>query len=363
MSNKTKLYDAHCKASAKMVDFHGWLMPLHYGSQLAEHQAVRESAGIFDVSHMTIIDIKGRDTEAYLKRLLANDIGKLKQFGRGLYSCMLNEQGGILDDLIAYAIDEQWYRLVVNSATREKDLQWLQLQAKSFAIDLTERSDLAILAVQGPQAKDKLSTVFTDDQRSRALYLKSFDFVMNGSWFIARTGYTGEDGFEIMLSNDDVETVWQEFLAAGTVPCGLGARDTLRLEAGLCLYGVDMDETTTPYEANLAWTVALEPTTRDFIGRSALEQQKISGIKKYLVGLVLEEQGIPRSHQKVVLDDLAIVGEITSGTFSPTLKQGIALARLPMSGAVKCHVEIRDKLIAARIIKPPFVRFGEKKFK
>lgn len=354
MGRRTPLYDSHVQAGAKIVDFAGWDMPLHYGSQLQEHHTVRQDAGLFDVSHMTILDITGRDVSLYLKKILANNIDRLVP-GKALYTCMLNEQGGIIDDLIAYKISDDFYRLVVNSGTHDKDIAWLTQQAESFQLTLAERSDLAMLALQGPATRDKIAKLFHPVETQFILDLKPFYAVTVGDFFVARTGYTGEEGVEILLPNTLAPTFWQQAVAAGFQPCGLGARDTLRLEAGLNLYGADMDENVTPLESNLTWTVAFEPNERDFIGRQALIQQRDGGVKQKLVGLILEGQGVLRNHQKVIVEGIG-EGEITSGSFSPTLNKGIALARVPAATVNSCMVEMRGKLVPARVVNPPFVR-------
>jgi len=359
MPKRTALYEQHLAAHAKLVDFAGWEMPIHYGSQLAEHQQVRENAGIFDVSHMRVIDIEGPAASSYLGQILANDVGRLAP-GKALYSCMLNEAGGILDDLIAYQISPEFYRLVVNAGTAEKDLAWMRQQVKNAHLTLKERSDLAIIATQGPKAAEKIATLFPK-QATQLTELKPFHFLIIEDKFIARTGYTGEDGFEWIVPVTVAAGLWQQFVDAGFTPAGLGARDTLRLEAGLNLYGNDMDESVTPLESHLAWTVAWEPKTRQFIGRQALEKQLAATPQRQLVGLVLEQSGIPRHHQKVLVPDLG-EGQITSGSFSPTLKMGIALARVPVGQYDHCSVEIRDKKISARVVKLPFVKKGKKMF-
>ncbi len=357
MGKKTALYEQHTAAGGKMVDFAGWDMPIHYGSQLDEHHWVRQEAGVFDVSHMTIIDVKGADCQAYLRYVLANDIAKLNEPGKALYTCMLNEQGGIIDDLIVYFMAEDFYRLVVNAGTYEKDWAWLNKQALAFQVSLQIRADLAILAIQGPQARQTINSLLSQEYLTKLERLKNFQFLLLKDWLIARTGYTGEDGYEIMLPSAQVVNFWQAILAAGIKPCGLGARDTLRLEAGLNLYGSDMDESTTPLESNLAWTVALQPEERNFIGRLSLIEQQQQGIKHKLVGLLLTERGVLRSHQQVILADGSI-GEITSGTFSPTLNKGIALVRVPVTIGSICQIEVRGKLLTAHVVKPLFVKQG-----
>ena len=361
MTKKTPLYQAHLDAGAKMVDFAGWQMPINYGSQVEEHHAVRQDAGIFDVSHMTVVDILGAGARDYLRHLLANDIDKLKSRGKALYTCMLNNNGGILDDLIVYFIDVEHYRCVLNAATRNKDLAWMNKVAEGFSVGLHERNELAMIAIQGPKARAKVDNVFSPHQYDAALTLQPFEFTDTESFFIARTGYTGEDGYEIILPATEVVDVWNKALAAGIKPCGLGARDTLRLEAGLNLYGIDMDESVTPLESGLSWTITWEPQDRLFVGRAALELQKSNGVKNKFVGIILEGKGVLRGGQKIYSDS-EVVGELTSGTFSPTLGLGIGMARVAKDLGQNCLVEIRDKKHAARVIKLPFVRHGKKIF-
>lgn len=347
MGQKTVLYPQHQQAGAKIVDFAGWDMPLNYGSQIEEHHTVRRDAGMFDVSHMAVVDIQGAQAHDYLRYLLANDIAKLQQPGQALYSCMLNDQAGIVDDLIVYFLSENFYRLVLNASMREKDIAWLQKHTQNFSVNIIPRNDFAILAVQGPKARERVSQVLHLPQIQTLLPFHGFE---HNGWFIARTGYTGEDGVEMLIPNEQVSNCWQALLAAGIKPCGLGARDTLRLEAGLNLYGADMDETTSPLESNLAWTVARE--SHDFIGKKCLTQQT-----RRLVGLLLEEKGVLRNHQKIILDGLG-EGEITSGSFSPTIGKAIAFARIPVGKTDKVWVDMRGKLLPVRIVKPPFVRLG-----
>lgn len=357
MGHRTPLYNEHRAAGAKMVDFAGWDMPIHYGSQLEEHRQVRRDAGMFDVSHMTIVDLRGADTRAFLQHLIANNVDKLKP-RQALYTCMLNEQGGVIDDLIVYFMREDWFRIVVNAATREKDLAWIKRQAAAYKVTVSERPELAMIAVQGPNARARVYQVLGAQLREQAAQLKPFYAAYEGEVFISRTGYTGEDGFELLLPGKDAVWLWRALLVKGVKPAGLGARDTLRLEAGMNLYGTDMDETLTPLESGLEWTVAWEPATRNFIGRAALEKQKAQGVARKLVGLVLNEKGVLRNHLKVMVEG-AGAGEITSGGFSPTLNKAIALARVPAATGARCAVEIRGKLVPATVVKPPFVRNGK----
>jgi aminomethyltransferase len=362
VAKKTPLHSQHLEAGAKIVDFAGWDMPLHYGSQLQEHHIVRQDAGVFDVSHMAIVDIEGSNSDAFLRFVLANDVAKLTKNGKALYTCMLNEKGGIIDDLVVYKLTEQTYRLVLNAGTRDKDLAWLHSQNSHFQIKITERHDLAMLAVQGPEALEKIKKVLTEKQSEVVAQLTPFTSIEVEGLFFARTGYTGEDGLEIQISKDHIVSLWKELLTGDIKPCGLGARDTLRLEAGLNLYGLDMDESTSPLSSNLSWTVAFDPQDRLFIGRKALEEEKKRGVAQKLVGIVLETPGVLRSHQKILIPNNG-EGEITSGIFSPTLGHAIAFARIPNYPVENCEVELRNKRVNVRVVAPPFVRKGKKVFK
>jgi aminomethyltransferase len=363
----TPLNSAHRASGAKMVDFGGWDMPVNYGSQIEEHHAVRTDVGMFDVSHMCVVDLRGENVRPFLRGLLANNVDKLQAPGKALYSCMLNSDGFVIDDLIVYFFSESWFRLVVNAGTAVKDVAWINAQkdATGSAITITERRDsadaLALIAVQGPNARAKVWQVLPATQTASEA-IKPFNAVIVpdtafGEVMLARTGYTGEDGFEIAFPASQAEALWNALVAAGVKPAGLGARDTLRLEAGMNLYGQDMDDTVNPLDAGLAWTIDLV-SERDFIGKAAL--QKL-GQNARFVGLILREKGgILRAHQKVVSASGAL-GEITSGTFSPSMQQAIALARVPTSVEVgdTVHVEIRDKRLAATVVKLPFVRNGK----
>ena len=358
MGSRTPLYEKHVDAGARIVDFGGWDMPLHYGSQKEEHHVVRKSAGMFDVSHMTIVDLSGERVREFLQYLLANDVAKLQDSGKALYTCMLNPEGGVIDDLIIYYISDTNYRMVVNAATRDKDLAWITKQSADFAVSVSERPELAMIAVQGPNARELAAPCIKTECRDAALAMKPFFGLQAGDWFIARTGYTGEDGWEICMPADEAHGVWDRLLAAGVVPCGLGARDTLRLEAAMNLYGTDMDETISPLEAGLNWTIAWEPTDREFIGRGPLETLRESPDKQRFVGLLLEDRGVLRNHQKVVVEGVG-EGEITSGGYSPTIGKSIALARVPAGDYDRAAVEVRGKLLNVRIVKTPFVRNGQ----
>jgi aminomethyltransferase len=367
----TPLHSVHRALGAKMVDFGGWDMPVNYGSQIEEHHGVRSGAGMFDVSHMCVIDLRGAKVRAFLRGLLANNVDKLQVPGKALYSCMLNPEGGVIDDLIVYYFAEDHFRLVVNAGTADKDLAWIRRQSDATGSALAiapRRNDnaapgqaLALIAVQGPAARERVWQVLPET-RAASEPLKPFNAAVvpdtpYGEIMVARTGYTGEDGFELALPATQAERLWNALIDAGVKPAGLGARDTLRLEAGMNLYGQDMDETVSPLDAGLAWTVDLA-SEREFTGKAALQRH---GQRQQFVGLILREKGgILRAHQKVVAGDGA-TGEITSGTFSPSMQQAVALARVPLSVAVgdTVHVEIRDKMLAASVVKLPFVRHGK----
>ena len=368
MTKQTILNATHRAAGAKMVDFGGWDMPLHYGSQIEEHHAVRRDAGMFDVSHMTVVDLRGARCREFLRHLLANDIDKLNKPGKALYSCMLNERGGVIDDLITYFLSEDWFRVVVNAATRDKDIAWIEKQAKAFDVRVTERPELAMIAVQGPNARAKVLALLDARDRERVEKLGRFAAAEARGpdgmlLFVARTGYTGEDGFEIIVPEQHAVALWNALAAAGVHPAGLGARDTLRLEAGMNLYGQDMDEGITPWEAGLAWTVSLESAVhgpelrgRDFIGRAALERQKAEGVPRELIGVVMDDKGVLRHGQRVVTGRGD--GEILSGIFSPTLGKAIGFARVPAGARDDLRVDIRGRELPLRAVKYPFVRDG-----
>ena len=371
MTQKTILNQTHRDLGAKMVDFGGWDMPIHYGSQIEEHHQVRRDAGMFDVSHMTVVDLKGAKVRDFLRRLVANSVDKLKVPGKALYTCMLNPQGGVIDDLIIYYRAEDFFRLVVNAATREKDLAWITEQAKAFDVSVTERPDFGMIAVQGPNARAKVLGLLREEDRDATGKLGKFaagEAKTTGGIdvFVARTGYTGEDGFEVVVPESQTVAFWNALLEAGVKPAGLGARDTLRLEAGMNLYGQDMDDTVSPYEAALAWTIALDDQAdgkpRDFIGRDVLEKQKAAGAPRQMIALVMDEKGVLRHGQKVVTEHGD--GEILSGTFSPTLGKAIAFARVPagkiaLGAASNVRVDIRGKEVPVRVVKFPFVRDGQ----
>jgi len=349
---KTPLYQSHLDAGAKLVDFHGWQLPIHYGSQIDEHHCVRQSAGVFDVSHMTIIDIVGNEAQAWLRSVLTNDVVKLDT-SQALYSCLCNEQGGVLDDLIAYKLTDNRFRLIVNAGTRDKDISWLQAHSRK-GVELELPTGLAMLAVQGPEAEAKLISAMD----SLAIYLDigtlgRFSAVEKSDWFIARTGYTGEDGFEIILPAEQAPVLFAALLDKGVRACGLGARDTLRLEAGMCLYGQDLDEQHTPMQSGIGWAVDVRDPERHFIGRDVLYEQKTTGTAIHQVALVLPQRGIMRAGQPIQRAGQSI-GVVTSGSFSPTLQKSIALARVNKPVIGGCDVLIRDKPFAVDTAELPF---------
>lgn len=358
MGSKTPLYDKHLEAGARIVDFSGWELPLHYGSQKEEHHAVRNNAGVFDVSHMTIADLRGEGVRDFLRFLLANDVVKLQEPGKALYSAMLNETGGVIDDLIVYFMHESWFRLIVNAATREKDLAWIRRSAESYDVEVSECTGVAMIAVQGPNARELAASCIDDEWREQTLALKLFTAMEAGDLFVARTGYTGEDGWEIVMPAARAVAIWDQLLAKGVAPCGLGARDTLRLEAAMNLYGTDMDESISPLEAGLGWTIAWDPEDRDFIGREALEVKKADPKRQRFIGLLLEDKGVLRNHQRVVVEGIGD-GEITSGGYSPTIGRSIALARAPAGNYESAQVDVRGKLLSVRVVQTPFVRNGQ----
>ncbi len=358
MNQRTPLYEVHLQLGARMVPFAGWDMPVQYSSVLDEHHAVRRHAGVFDVSHMTRLEIDDATARPLLRRLFANDLERLAP-GQAMYTAMLDEQGGILDDVIVYAplaATPHLWRIVVNSATHDKDIAWLQRHLPTLVV--RERRDLAMLAIQGPAARALLADLLTPAAAQVVRDLAPFHGDAVGELFIARTGYTGEDGVELMLPAAPAVDLLKRLVAAGVQACGLAARDTLRLEAGMNLYGSDMGEQNTPLTSNMAWTVRFE---HEFIGRAALLAQQQAGLGEALTGLLLEERGVLRAHMPVHLPD-GRRGETTSGSFSPTLERSIALARLPLPLPETVEVEVRGRRLRARVVAPPFVRQGRARY-
>jgi aminomethyltransferase len=353
----TPLHSQHLALGAHLIDFAGWRMPLHYGSRLEEHRQVRRDCGVFDVSHMTVIDLQGPQATEFLRRVLAGDVARLVDPGKACYSVLLNEHGGVVDDSIVY-LTASGYRLVLNAVNRAKDIAWLQRHAGGFAVTLRPRDDLALLAIQGPTARARVAGLSGAARASLIRELAPFQGADEGGWFVARTGYTGEDGLEIFLPADEAPELFAELVGAGIPPIGLGARETLRLEAGLNLYGHEMDEDTSPLAANLGWTIAWEPAGRDFIGRAALLGQQVAGALPRLAGLVLEERGLLRAGQAVRVAGLG-EGVISSGGYSPTLGQSIALARVPAATGARAEVCIHGRWLPVRVVRPGFVRHGK----
>lgn len=354
---QTPLYSEHLRLNARMVDFSGWQMPIQYQGLIEEHKAVRENAGAFDVSHMLVVDIKGQDAQKYIRYLLANDVAKIAH-GKAMYSCMLNQNGGVVDDLIVYYFSDDYIRVVVNAGNRESDVEWMLAQSQGFSVSITPRPEYAIIAIQGPNARDIVNNVLAEKCNEQVKALKPFSMTIVNDWMIARTGYTGEDGYEIALPQAQAVDFWQALLAAGVEPIGLGARDTLRLEAGLNLYGQDMTTETSPLVAGLAWTVCYADADRDFIGKKALLAQSEHPHAE-MIGLVLDGRGILRSGMSVVDANGEQVGVITSGTFSPTLSESIAMARLERP-CTDLFIQIRKNIVPAHRVKYPFVRKGKK---
>lgn len=367
MAHRTPLHAAHRALGARMVNFAGWDMPLHYGSQIEEHHHVRRAAGMFDVSHMRAVDFSGDDARDFLRLLLANDIARIDSpapsaAGRALYTCMLNPAGGVIDDLIVYRRAPESYRLVLNAATTDSDLAWISKQAAPFALRIARRDDLAMLAIQGPQARARTLACLPPGLQAAAEALAPFAFCEQAELFVARTGYTGEDGFEILLPNAEAPALWRALLETGVQPCGLGARDTLRLEAGMHLSGQDMGSEVSPLDCGLGWTIAWEPPQRDFIGRAALESKRAQAPETHFIGVLLDEPGVLRAGQALfsaAAGDGESIGRLTSGGFSPTLGRSIGLARINTQEARDCTVEIRGRRLAARLVKPPFARHGQ----
>jgi aminomethyltransferase len=357
MALRTPLYDRHVRLGARLVDFGGWEMPLHYGSQIEEHNAVRTACGVFDVSHMRAVDVGGEQAREFLSYLLANDVARLTRQGQALYSCMLNEHGGVVDDLLVY-LRPSGFRLVVNAGTAASDVRWMIEISATFDVRITERGDLAILAIQGPESINRIEIwAKTVGAAATIRGLPAFEATEFSDRFCSRTGYTGEDGYELILPAEQAGDVWNELIESGVRPCGLGCRDTLRLEAGMNLYGQDMDASASPLESGLAWTVSMK-SRRQFIGRAALESMQAGGITQRQVGLLLEDPGILRAHMPVMTQTGK--GMTTSGGYSPTLGRSIALARIPIGQTDgRAEIEVRGKLLKARIVQPPFVRRGQ----
>lgn len=357
MGLRTPLYDMHLALGAKIVDFNGWDMPLHYGSQVEEHHQVRRECGVFDISHMSIFDIQGAKAQAFLQYLLSGDVALLESVGQVQHSILLNEQGGIIDDVMLFRTDSG-YRLVTNAVTQKRVQQWLEQHAKNYACTVEWRNDLCLFSIQGPETRERLPAVLNSAKAAHVKNLEQHSAALEGDWLISCTGFTGEDGIEIMLPAKQAIDFMNDLVGAGISPIGIGARDTLRLEAGFNLYGFDMTEETSPLVANMDHLIHWQPESRDFIGRQALQAQLAHGVSEKLVGLVLEERGVLRAKQPVRINQQTS-GVITSGSFSPTLGKAIALARVPSDTTDRGEVEIRHKWFPVRVVKPRFVRHGK----
>lgn len=355
---RTSLHTVQKDEGARFVDFHGWELPVQFSSILREHQAVRKACGIFDVSHMGQIFVEGPQALEFLQRVNANDLGRIGP-GKAIYSHLLNERGGVVDDVIVSCLGPSRYLVVVNAATIEKDVAWFEKQAKTFDVKLDNKSDFyAMIAVQGPNAARVLSQL-----AAQATELPRFGAIEAELYgqrtIITRTGYTGEDGFELIIPNETAGRAWQDLLmqgqSFGILPCGLGARDTLRLEAGLLLYGQDIDDEHTTLEAGYGWVVKLDKG--DFIGKEALLRQKKEGLKRRLTGLKLLERGVPRPGAPVIIDAKK-AGTLASATFSPTLEVGIGVGYLPpdVTPGRRAAVELHGRKVPAEIVLVPFYK-------
>ena len=351
--NKTALNNAHIELGAKMVNFSHWEMPISYTSLIEEHHAVRNTAGVFDVSHMSVFDFNGGDQVAFFEKIFANDIKKICNDDKAIYGALLNEEGGILDDLIIYHANEK-FRLVSNCSTREQNRQWYEKHAVEFGVEVVERSDMGILAIQGPDALSKILSI--DGINPQVNNLQSFGCMFDGDKLYARTGYTGEDGLEIIVPSEDINQFWDQALKLGCTPIGLGARDTLRLEAGLNLYGNDMTIENHPYESNLGWTIDMTDENRQFIGKQALLSIDQSKSQK-IVGIILRDKGVLRSGYEVIHNEGK--GVVLSGSYSPTLQSSIGLARVDQGYKKDGKVMIRNKMLNIDFVSPRFIERGK----
>ena len=351
--NKTPLNKSHIELGAKMVNFSNWEMPISYSSLIEEHNAVRSTVGIFDVSHMSVFDFDGDNQVAFFEKIFANDIKKIYKDNKAIYGALLNEEGGILDDLIIYHANNK-FRLVSNCSTREQNRQWFEKHAVEFGVKVMERSDMGILAIQGPDALNKILKIKEIDNQVNTL--QSFGCMFEGDKLYARTGYTGEDGLELIVPTKDINHLWDQALELGCTPIGLGARDTLRLEAGLNLYGNDMTINNHPYESNMGWTIDMSDESREFIGKDALLSIDQSKSQK-IVGIILQDKGILRSGYEITHEQGK--GEVLSGSYSPTLQSSIGLARVDQGYKENGKVMIRNKLLNIDFVSPRFLGQGK----
>jgi aminomethyltransferase len=358
---KTPLHAVHRESGAKMVPFGGWEMPVEYSGLIAEHLAVRKAAGLFDVSHMGEFAVEGPGALSFLQRVTANHVGKLRD-GQAQYSALTLANGAPADDVILYRRGEGRYLMVVNASNREKDWKWLEANRPAEVSLRDQSEDYALVALQGPRAQEILQRLTSLDLTALAYYHFVEGPVGEAQAMVARTGYTGEDGFEIFVAPTEAEGLWRRLLETGggqgLLPAGLGARDTLRLEAKMCLYGNDLDETTTLVEAGLGWIVSLDPAKGDFIGRPVLEEQKKKGAPRRLVGFEMTGRGIARHGYPVRLSD-EVVGEVTSGSYAPFLQKSIGLVYLPASRSAvgtEIVVDVRGRPVPARVVTTPFYK-------
>jgi aminomethyltransferase len=351
--NKTPLNKSHIELGAKMVNFSNWEMPISYSSLIEEHNAVRNTVGIFDVSHMSVFDFDGDNQVAFFEKIFANDIKKIYKDNKAIYGALLNEEGGILDDLIIYHANNK-FRLVSNCSTREQNRQWFEKHAVEFGVKVMERSDMGILAIQGPDALNKILKIKEIDNQVNTL--QSFGCMFEGDKLYARTGYTGEDGLELIVPTKDINHLWDQALELGCTPIGLGARDTLRLEAGLNLYGNDMTINNHPYESNMGWTIDMSDESREFIGKDALLSIDQSKSQK-IVGIILQDKGILRSGYEITHEQGK--GVVLSGSYSPTLQSSIGLARVDQGYKENGKVMIRNKLLNIDFVSPRFLGQGK----
>ena len=351
--NKTPLNKSHIELGAKMVNFSNWEMPISYSSLIEEHNAVRNTVGIFDVSHMSVFDFDGDNQVAFFEKIFANDIKKIYKDNKAIYGALLNEEGGILDDLIIYHANNK-FRLVSNCSTREQNRQWFEKHAVEFGVKVMERSDMGILAIQGPDALNKILEIKEIDAQVNTL--QSFGCMFEGDKLYARTGYTGEDGLELIVPTKDINHLWDQALELGCTPIGLGARDTLRLEAGLNLYGNDMTINNHPYESNMGWTIDMSDENREFIGKDALLSIDQSKSQK-IVGIILQDKGILRSGYEITHEQGK--GVVLSGSYSPTLQSSIGLARVDQGYKENGKVMIRNKLLNIDFVSPRFLGQGK----
>lgn len=362
MTKRTFLHDEQVKLGAKMIEFAGWMMPVSYSSIIDEHKTVRENVGLFDVSHMGEVYVSGHDALAFLNKLVPQDVAKLVD-SKAIYCQLLNKEGGIIDDLIIYKLEEDRYLIIVNASRIDEDLNWMVRNSLGFNVEIENKShQYSLLAIQGPKAADLMAKMGLKKENQPEFFSIKRAELFNINLFVSRTGYTGEDGFEILVKNEFSELLWNYIIEAGKEfslkPIGLGARDTLRLEAALHLYGNDLDENTTPIEAGLSWSVSKSKTT-DYNGKDVIQKQLQNGGNKKLIGLKMLDRAIAR-HEYEVFYNNEEIGIVTSGGVSPILEENIALAYVKnikdiCTGAI-VQVKIREKFFNAEVVKKPFIQ-------